>query len=145
MKIGEEYIGVCVVYLCHDEEGNFVMNKRGEKCRDEVGKWDCGGGELELHETIEERMRTEIKEEYGTDVLKYEFLGFRDVHRVNNGNQTHWIALDYKVLVDKEKVKNGEPHKFTEIKWFTLDNIPSDKELHSVLPLFFKKHEDKLK
>ena len=28
------------------------------------------------------------------------------------------------VAIDKEKVKNGEPHKFDEIGWFTLDNLP---------------------
>lgn len=43
MKPGVDYIGVCVVYLCHDGQGNFVMNKRGKNCRDEVGKWDIGG------------------------------------------------------------------------------------------------------
>lgn len=145
MKPGINYIGVCVVYLCHDGQGNFVMNKRGEKCRDEVGRWDCGGGGLELHETVEKRMRAEIKEEYGTDVLEYEFLGFRDVHRINNGEKTHWIALDYKILVDKDKVHNAEPHKLDEVKWFTWENLPPDEELHSACPLFFEKYKDKLK
>ena len=145
MKQGIDYIGVCVVYFCHDGQGNFVMNKRGENCRDEVGKWDIGGGALELGEKYGDRLKQEIKEEFCTNVLDYEFLGFRDMHRIHQGVKTHWLALDFKVLVDKEKVKNGEPHKFDEIAWFTLDNMPVDEESHSSMPLFFKKYEDKLK
>ena len=129
MKKGEDYTGVTVVYFCHDGKGNFVFNKRGENCRDEQGKWDVGGGGLEIHDTVENTLRKEIKEEYGADVLESEFLGYRDVHREQNGKKTHWIALDFKVKVDRSKVKNGEPHKFTEIGWFALDKLPSP--LHS--------------
>jgi len=145
MKQGIDYIGVCVVYFCHDGQDNFVMNKRGENCRDEIGKWDVGGGALELGEKYEDRIKQEIKEEFCANVLDYEFLGFRDMHRIHQGVKTHWLAIDFKVLIDKEKVKNGEPHKFDDLKWFTLDNIPNDEELHSSMPLFFKKYKDKLK
>ena len=48
MKKGEDYIGVSVVYFCHDGKGNFVMAKRSENCRDEIGNWDIGGGGLNL-------------------------------------------------------------------------------------------------
>jgi hypothetical protein len=44
-----------------------------------------------------------------------EFLGFRDVHRENNGEKTHWIALDFKVLVDPKNAAVGEPHKFDKV------------------------------
>ncbi len=145
MRPGIDYVGVSVVYLCHDGQGNFVMNKRGEKCRDEVGKWDCGGGMLEAHETVENRLRTEIKEEYGADVLEFESLGFTDVHRVHEGKKTHWISLDYKVLVNKEQIHNAEPHKLDEVKWFKWEEMPSREELHSALPAWLKKYEDKLK
>jgi ADP-ribose pyrophosphatase YjhB (NUDIX family) len=142
MKKGEDYIGVCVTYFCHDGNGNFLFNKRGENCRDEKGVWDCGGGGLEFKDTVEETLKKEIKEEYCTDVLEYEFLGFMDVHREDSGVRTHWIALDHKVLVDKDKVKNGEPHKFDEIGWFKLDKLPSP--LHSQIPNCIKKYKDKL-
>lgn len=141
-KKGIDFIGVSVVFFCHDGQGNFLMQKRGENARDENGRWDIGGGGLEFGEKVEEGMKKEILEEYGTDVVEYEFLGYRDVHREHNGQATHWVALDYKVLVDKDKVKNGEPHKFDEVKWFTLDTIPDN--LHSAIPAFFEKYKDKL-
>ena len=108
MKQGIDYIGVGIVFFCHDGRGNFLMNKRSKKTRDEHGRWDIGGGGVELGEHIEDTVERELKEEYCTDIIKSEFLGFRDVHRVDEkGNKTHWIALDFKVLVDKRKVRNG--------------------------------------
>jgi 8-oxo-dGTP diphosphatase len=139
-KKGEDYTGVTVCYLCHDGRGNYILNKRSNQARDEHGRWDAGGGGLEFNDTVENTLRKEIKEEYCTDVISYQFLGFRDVHRVNNGRPTHWIALDFKVLVDQEKVKNGEPHKFDEIGWFKLGEFP--QPLHSQFPFFLEKYKE---
>lgn len=114
-KKGVEYTGVTVSFFCHDGKGSFLMAKRSKNCRDEHGRWDMGGGGVEFGDKIEERLKTEIEEEYCTNVLDFEFLGYRDVHREHNGVKTHWISLDFKVLVDPEKVKIGEPHKFDDI------------------------------
>lgn len=142
MKKGVNYTGVAITYFCHDNNGNFLMNKRSNNCRDEHGCWDCGSGGLELHDTVENTLKKEIKEEYCADILNCEFLGYRDVHREHNNKKTHWITLDFKVLVDPKKVKNGEPHKFDEIKWFALDNLPSP--LHSQTPKFIELYKGRL-
>jgi ADP-ribose pyrophosphatase YjhB (NUDIX family) len=143
MKKGLDYIGVSVVYFCHDGKGNFLMQKRSKNCRDEHGRFDIGGGGVEFGVPLEENLRKEIKEEYGTDVIKSEFLGFRDVHRKSDGKPTHWVALDFKVLIDPAKVKNGEPHKFDEVGWFTFDTLPDPT--HSQLPEFLKLYAKKLR
>jgi ADP-ribose pyrophosphatase YjhB (NUDIX family) len=142
LKKGVDYTGVTVVYLCHDGRGNYVLNKRGNQARDEHGTWDSGGGGLEFNDTVEDTLKKEIKEEYCTNVLDYQFLGFRDIHRVNEGKSTHWIALDFKVLVNREKVKNGEPHKFDEIGWFKLREFP--QPMHSQFPIFLDKYKEKI-
>lgn len=142
MKKGEDYTGVTIVYLCHDGNGNILLNKRSNNCRDEHGTWDPGGGGLEFGDTVENTLKKEIAEEYCTNVLGYKFLGYRDVHREHNGKKTHWIALDFKVLVDKEKVKNGEPHKFDAIEWFTLKTLPTP--LHSQFPNFLNLYKEKI-
>ena len=139
---GKDYVGISVVYFCHDGKGNFLMQKRGQKCRDEKGKWDIGAVGLDFGKGVEFTLIKEIQEEYSTEILNYEFLGYRDVHRKDNEIPTHWLALDFKVLVDSSKVKNGEPHKFDEIKWFTLVKKPEN--LHSQLPVFFDKYKDRL-
>ena len=140
---GTDYIGVTVVYFCHDGGGKFVMAKRSENARDERGRWDVGGGGLEFGEFVPDALRREIKEEYCTDVLGYEFLGYRDVHREHDGQPTHWISLDFKVRIDPAKVAIGEARKFDDIGFFTLDTIPEHS--HSQFPEFLRLYRDKLK
>ncbi len=133
LRKGIDHIGVAIVYFCHDGKGKLLMMKRSQNARDEQGTWDVGGGGMEMHDTVEETLRKEIKEEYTTDVLDYQFMGYRDVHRVlPDGQKTHWLSLDFLVLIDPTKVTIGEPHKFDDMGWFTLENLPSP--LHSQLP-----------
>lgn len=144
MKPGIDYTGITTVFYCHDGEGNFVMGKRKNTCRDERNRWDIGGGKLETGNTLEKNLRDEIKQEYCTDVLDYEFLGIREMFRRDEkGRDTHWIGFDYKVLIDKNKVSNGEPHKFHSVEWFTLDNLPDP--VHSQFPEFLRRYEDQLR
>ena len=143
MQKGIDYTGVVVTYFCHDGKGNILFQKRGKNCRDEQDRWDLGGGALEFGDTVIDTLRKEIKEEYCTDVLDYEFMGYRDAHREHDGVKTHWIDIDFKVLVDPKKVSNGEPHKFDKVEWFTFENLPSP--LHSLLPNYLELYKDKIK
>lgn len=120
------------------------MGKRTNQTRDEHNKWDIGGGGIEFNESVEKTFRKEIMEEYATDVLNFDFLGYREVYRQYQGQSTHWVVLDFKVLVDPAKVKNGEPHKFGAVKWFTLNTLPTKDLLHSQLPYFLEKYKLKL-
>jgi 8-oxo-dGTP diphosphatase len=142
MLKGVDFIGVGICYFCHDGKVNFVMAKRSINARDEHGRWDIGAGAMEFNDTVEQTLKREIKEEYCTDLLGHEFLGYRDVHREHEGKKTHWVTLDFKVLVDPAKVKNGEPHKFDEIGWFTMDNLPTP--VHSQLHEYLEKYKGKL-
>ena len=139
---GTDYTGVSVIYFCHDGKGNFVLSKRSVNARDEHGRWDPGGGSMEFGETIDATLRREIMEEYCTNVIAYEFLGFRDVHREHNEKKTHWIGLDFKVLIDPAKVRNGEPHKADEVAWFTFDTIPENT--HSQWLDFLNRYKHRL-
>ncbi len=144
MPKGIDQIGLTVVFYCHDGKGNFLMAKRKDTCRDEHGRWDPGGGSIELHDSVEDTLKREIREEYCTEILDFEFLGYRDVHRLHQGIKTHWISLDFKVLIDPELVKNGEPHKFEDIDWFQLEKLPGEETLHSQMPYFIKKYWQQL-
>ncbi len=143
MKRGIDCIAVGVVFFCHDGKGNVLLSKRSKMSRDEYDTWDPGGGSIEIGEKALDTLGREVKEEYCTDIINSEFLGFRDVHRINEeGNKTHWIALDFKVLIDRKKAKNGVPEKHSEIGWFKVGNLP--KPLHSQFPYFLKKYKERL-
>ncbi len=128
-KQGVDIIGVNCVFWCHDGNGRVLMHKRSNKCRDEQGKWDCGGGAMEFGETFEATVSREVMEEYGVAPLEIKYVTSRNVLRENNGKRTHWIKNLHWVLVDPAKVKNNDPEKIDELGWFTFDSLPAP--LHS--------------
>jgi len=142
MKFGVDFIGVGVVFYCHDGKGDVLMSKRGGDSKNEIGRWDIGGGKVEFGEQITEALAREIKEEYLTDVLEKEFLGYRDVFVEYSGTANHWVAFDFKVLVDRSRSGNGEPHKFDDVRWFAKNDLPEPQ--HSQLPTFLAKYADRL-
>ncbi len=143
MKWGKDYIGISAITMCHDGEGNYLLGKRSEKCRDEHNRWDAvGSGGVEFGESIEEALAREVKEECGADIKNFEFLGYREVFRSNKDRRTHHIAFDFRVEIDRNQVVNVEPDKCLEIKWCRLGEFPSPQ--HTQMPLFLEKYKDKL-
>ena len=143
LRKGVDFTGVTVCMFCHDGAGSICLNKRSTNCRDEHGRWDICGGSADFGENVENTIQKELSEEYNAKPLEIEFLGFRDVHRTDEqGKKTHWIGLDFKIRIDPKSVKNGEPHKFEDIQWFPIKNLPSP--LHSQLPNFLKRYKDQL-
>lgn len=125
MKPGIDYIGVTVSFYCHDGQGNWLMHKRSNKCRDEWGVWDVGGGKLELGEDLDEAVLREVREEYGVDGLLQERLPpFCIFRELPDGTKTHWLCISHVILVDRSKVIIGEPEKMDELGWFRLGEFP---------------------
>jgi 8-oxo-dGTP diphosphatase len=121
---GRDYIGVTCQFFCHDGTGRFVAHQRGPGARDEHGKWEIPGGALEFGETWEEAVCREAQEEYCLENIDPVFIGAYNMLRTMEGQQTHWIALVFAVRVKPEEIRNGEPHKISEIGWFTKDSLP---------------------
>lgn len=141
-KKGIDEIGIAVSCFCHDGKGNYLLEKRSATARDEQGRWNPGGGTMEFGETAEATIRRELKEEYGVDVLDYEFLGYRDVLRDMEGRKSHWLLLDFKVRVDPSQARINEPEVIEELRWVTLDTIPMP--MHSFFPAYLEKYKNKL-
>lgn len=129
LRRGIDHIGAGIACVIHDGRGNILLMKRGPKARDERGCWDVCGGAIEFGESIDEAIRREIKEELCCEPLDIEFLTVYDAHREHEGDKTHWIQLVHVVRVDPDGVDIGEPHKISEIGWFTKNKLPSP--LHS--------------
>jgi len=141
MQKGFDYIGVSVITMCHDGQGKYLISQRGPGCKDEQGAWEpCGGGSVEPHESLEDAVRREIKEECGGNATDITFMGFREVFREIDGKKSHWVAFDYKAQVDPKDVSITEPDKCTELRWCAIDEIPHPQ--HSQFPIFLKKYRD---
>lgn len=143
LKMGFDFIGVNCVFWCHDEKNRILMHKRSNRCRDEQGRWDCGGGAMEFGETFEETVKREVEEEHGVRPIKIDYIMTENVLRTYNGQKTHWIKNLHWVLVDPKKVKNNDPDKIDEIGWFDIDKLP--KPLHSQIGIEAKLIKDFLK
>lgn len=143
MKKGIDYTGIAVLFFCHDGEGNYVMLQRSDKCKDERGCWEFGGGGLKFNEKLLDAVKREVSEEYGTEPLEISFLGNGEGFRSNNeGEATHWIFFHYKVLVDRTQVSNNEPEMHKDMCWVTLQDLPTP--LHPELFGELAKYKDKL-
>lgn len=140
LQRGVDYIGVCCVFFCHDGQGNFVMHKRSDECRDEQGRWDCGSGSMEFGESFEDGVRREILEEYAVEPKELKLCGVRNVIREHNGQPTHWIAVVFAALVDRDCVKMNEPEKMDDLNWFRIDNLPDTLNSQFLTHLEFVKN-----
>ncbi len=137
MRRGVDFIGVTCVFYCHDGNGRLLLHKRSCNCRDEHGRWDCGGGSLKVGEDPIDAVKREIKEEYCADADEVEFVTMTNVIRTReDGARTHWIALLHKARVRPEEVSIGEPTEMDEIGWFKPDELPDP--LHSAFPSHFE-------
>ncbi len=139
---GIDYTGVMVTFFCHDGEGNYVFHKRSNKCRDEHGCWDVGGGGVKFGETLLDAVKREVSEEYGAVPKEIEYIGVDELHREHEQVRTHWIVFRYRVLVDRNSVINNEPEKHESLGWYKLAEPPSP--LHSAIPKELEEYKDKL-
>jgi len=138
---GFSFVGVTTCFVCHDGKGNIFMAKRTKNARDEHDRWDTGGGGLKFGNTAVDNVIMEVSEEYSAIPQEIKFLGYRDVFRESpNGAPSHWLALDFSVLVNREDMKINEPDVFDDSGWFTLDNLPSP--LHSQLGFLLDKFKE---
>lgn len=139
---GVSFVGVSTCFFCYRNDGKFFLAKRSKNARDEQGRWEMGGGGLKWGLTAMDNIERELKEEFNAEPKDIKFLGYRDVFRKNKGQDTHWLCLDFAVLVDEKNVRINEPDMFDDSGWFTLNSLPNP--LHSQQQIFFDKNKNEL-
>ena len=136
MKKGVDFIGVGGGALIFNNKGEVLLVKRTSKTRNQAGQWSKPGGGIEFGEKVEDAIKREIKEEVGVDIELTRFLGFVD--DIMESDHQHWITFNYVAKIISGEVKNMEPEKHEEMKWFSLDNLP--KELNKNTDLSIKEY-----
>ncbi|MCA9388442.1 NUDIX domain-containing protein [Candidatus Berkelbacteria bacterium] len=109
--------------------GEFVLHLRSANCRDEVGRWDPGSGQLEFGLSPDNNVIKEVAEEYGCQGKIIGSLPPHSIFRRHENQLTHWFAIPYFVIVDQDKVRINEPTKIDDLGWFKLRSLP--KPLHT--------------
>ncbi len=141
MKKGVDYIGVGVGAIIKNNEGKLFLAKRGEKARNEAGKWEFPGGGVEFGDTLKDTLIREMREEYGIEIGVGELLDVCD-HIIVSEKQ-HWVAPSFICKIIQGTPVIREPEKCDEIGWFSVDEI-QNMELSIVSVFNFKNYRKKI-
>ena len=121
MKRGVDYIGVGAGAIISNGKDQYLLCRRGKKAKNERGKWEFPGGAVEFGNTLRETIIREMKEELDIEVEPLEQLTAIN-HILPHENQ-HWVTTGFICKIRKGKPKIMEPHKCSEIGWFTISEI----------------------
>jgi len=122
LKAGKDYVGAGVGIMVRNEKGEILFMKANENTRNEPGKWRFPGGEIEFGETVFEAAKRETAEETGIEIEPVRLLKLYD--QILKEEKQHWLNPLIEAKLVKGEPKITEPEKFSEIKWFSIENLP---------------------
>ncbi len=122
MKIGNDYIGVGVGAFILNDKDELLLQKRAVPA--EKGCWCIPGGRLEMIETLQEAVIRETKEETDLDIKVIKMMGVCD--HIIKEEDAHWITISYLCNIKSGEAKIMEPNKASDMKWFSLNKLPSN-------------------
>jgi 8-oxo-dGTP diphosphatase len=98
-------------------------------CRQNVsfgsGMYSMAGGKVEQGETARQAIQREVLEETGLNIPVEQFALVHVLHR--KGTDTEFIALCFAVdIADLPAPYNNEPDKCSDMRFFPLDQLPSN-------------------
>ena len=88
----------------------------------EPGSWTLPGGKQEYNETIIEGAIREVKEETNLDISKLSIFGATDDIQPNK----HFVTIQIVANKVEGELKNLEPTKHSEWKWFEKNDLPDN-------------------
>jgi 8-oxo-dGTP diphosphatase len=113
-------VGVGILILDSQNRALLTLRKRSP----EAGCWSIVGGKVDFLENLEQCAVREAREEAGVEVELLRLLCVTD-HVLPDEGQ-HWVAPAYLGRIVKGEVRNCEPDKTQEVKWFELASLPEN-------------------
>ena len=113
-------VGVGVLIL--DRRSRVLLTLRNRP--PEAGSWSIVGGKLEYLETLHDCALREALEEVGVTISIEGLLCVTD-HLLPQESQ-HWVSPAYLGRIASGRAKNCEPQKTREVRWFPLNQLPSN-------------------
>ena len=106
--------------------GAIIKNKNNEILMMKHNKfnlWTIPIGKVDINEDIEDGVIRELFEELSIKAQRMQELATGNVtYKKDYGNLDVKIYI-FEILKYKGEIKNKEPHKHSELKWMTLDEI----------------------
>ena len=110
------------------KEGMVLLVQRASWLRVLPGAWGLFGGHVEGSESREEALCREAREELGIVPLTLRRLGQLD-NPVEPG-----VVHVYAVLTWESEPENAAPEEHTEIRWFSVADLPESAALDAYRP-----------
>ncbi len=107
------------VYILNAQKQVLLMLRKGKNA---PGTWAPPGGHLEMGEELLDCVKRETLEETN---LKVNEAVLWAVNNNTNGQDWHYVNLDYLATSWHGEAKNMELEKCEKIEWFSLNNLPS--------------------
>lgn len=108
-----------VAVVIEDDRGRIFLTKRSEHSRDQKGKWENPGGEIDGNETSEKAILREVKEELGVKVELNKTL-YKDVFPTDEG--VEWeVTIFSGTLRGEPSIQNYK--ETAEIGWFKKEEL----------------------
>lgn len=115
-----------IILQKEDNDVQILLHRR-KNTGYQDGKWDiAGSGHVDEGETAKMAVTRECSEELGIDV-KVEDVSFVHLsHRVNNNGGKTYYDIYFEVNRYDGVPKIMEPDKCSDLKWFKINELPSD-------------------
>jgi 8-oxo-dGTP diphosphatase len=111
-------VGVgCLVF----KQGRLLLGRRVDDSH-RNGEYSCGGGHVELRETLAESARREIREEWGIEIDTPQFLC---AINLRNYDGLHYISFGFKASWTTGEPGPEKAGEFEDYDWYALDELPS--------------------
>ena len=139
LKAGRDYIGVGVgAVILRDNKILLLLRTKSP----ESGCWTIPGGKVEFGETVEEAILREVQEEIGTEGRIIAPLGV--TNHILKEEHTHYVSPRFLVSIIGEP-KNMEPNSHSDMKWFSIENLPENVTMttQKALAAFLTWHKEK--
>jgi len=111
--------------LLTDALGRVLLTLR--KGSPEAGSWSIVGGKLDFLEALVDCAIREAREEVGVEITIERLLCVTE-HRLPDEGQ-HWVSPAFHGHIIGGKVRNCEPQKTSEVRWFGLAELPPNLTL----------------
>jgi len=114
-------MAVAAMGIIYSDSTGLLLEKRTD-----TGEWCTPGGAIELHESIEDALRREIKEETNLDFKAPKLFDIKaNVHMIYpNGDEVYYTDIVYEITEFWGELKPDK--ESTELRFFNLHDLPDN-------------------
>ncbi|MER7773348.1 NUDIX domain-containing protein [Kitasatospora sp. NPDC096140] len=121
-------VGVHLVLL----DGGTVLLGRRHNTGYANGLWHLPAGHMEPGETVTRSMTREAEEELGVLIAEDDLALVHTLHHLDADDGRSRLQLFFRPARYDGQVRNAEPHKCEELRYWPLDQLPTDTVPYTV-------------